>query len=541
MTSEESLKLSKLVQKDWKWFIKDILNTRLYSKTREIIDAVQNNDQVAISSCYSSGKSYILSRVALAFLFAHPGESTVITTSTGGRQVRAQLWRYLHEAVEGAQIPLGGQLLQTEYRLGKSWWAQGFTSRRGESIPLHGFHNKHQMVIFDEASGLEPSTWYALDNMMAGGNVKVVASGNPTSVDTPFYQCFTKDAKYWNRIFISAFDVPNVRLKSDSDPRAIPGLTSWRWVRQMMQKYTINDPIFQIKVLGQFPDKSEFSLIQPLWVEWARDEPPAFDAASPVVAGLDVAYTGGDETVLCVRVDTRIIKIVGIRDDHPLQAVKLVHQELGGIRASGRLKQINIDATGGGIAIAAMLEEQGWPINRVIATAKPTVLEDRYQNLRAQLWFNLRDVFRERRVGGDISEEIENQLAAVRYEINLAGKQQIEDKRDFRKRMGYSPDYADAIMYAFADAVTSGIIPIELSGFGEASYAPRIVHSQPGLVVVKNRGGFFDDDDSNVYYGEYSGDSDDSMVDQWLNEQDDILEPPKIRTSGLLRGNFRNR
>lgn len=535
MTPEEVHKLSLLVRKDWQWFIRDVLNTRLYSKTKEIIDAVQNNDQVAISSCYASGKSYILSRIALAFLFSYPGESTVITTSTGGRQVRAQLWRYLHEAVEHAQIPLGGQLLQTEYRLGKSWWAQGFTSRRGESIPLHGFHNKHQMVLFDEASGLEPSTWFALDNMMAGGNVKVVASGNPTSVDTPFYQCFSKDARYWKRIFISAFDVPNVRLKSDDHPQAIRGLTSWRWVRQMMQKYTVNDPIFQIKVLGQFPDKSEFSLIQPLWVEWARDEPPTFDASSPVVAGLDVAYSGGDETVLCIRIDTRVIKIVGIRDDHPLQAVKLVQQELGGIMASGRLKQINIDATGGGVVIAGLLETQGWPVNRVIAVAKPTVFEDRYQNLRAQLWFNLRDIFRERRVGGDISEEIENQLAAVRYEINSAGKQQIEEKKDFRKRMGYSPDYADAIMYAFADVVTSGISPIELSGFGETGYAPQIVRSQPGLVVVRNRDNFFDDDEEGSYYGEYGGDSDDYMVDQWLSDQDGILEPPKIRSSGIRK------
>jgi hypothetical protein len=202
---------------------------------------------------------------------------------------------------------------------------------------------------------------------------------------------------------------------------------------------------------------------------------------------------------------------------------------------------INIDATTGGIVIAKLLEDDGWPVTRIISAAKPTIREDRYENMRAQLWFNLRDIFRERRINGEgvITDEIMNQLAAVRYEVNHAGKQQVEDKKDYKKRMGYSPDYADAILYCFADGIGSGITPVFLPGFGDAYNPPQIVSSRPGLVVVKNRPNFLDEERNDMeYMGEY-GDDIDVMADNWLDADDDILEPPKIRMSGAAR--FRRR
>lgn len=42
------------------------------------------------------------------------------------------------------------------------------------------------------------------------------------------------------------------------------------------------------------------------------------------------------------------------------------------------------------------------------------------------------------------------ELAAVKYKINSRGQIQIEAKEEMKKRLGRSPDRADAVVLAFA-------------------------------------------------------------------------------------------
>ena len=74
----------------------------------------------------------------------------------------------------------------------------------------------------------------------------------------------------------------------------------------------------------------------------------------------------------------------------------------------------------------------------------------RFKNKRAELFWNLR----ERMERGEISlpddEELVADLSALRYVFTQDGRIQLESKDDVRKRLGRSPDRADAVALAFA-------------------------------------------------------------------------------------------
>ena len=76
-------------------------------------------------------------------------------------------------------------------------------------------------------------------------------------------------------------------------------------------------------------------------------------------------------------------------------------------------------------------------------------MSEKYANLRAELWFELADWFK-----GEVSipdnEELVRDLVATRYNYRSNGTLAIESKAETKKRLGHSPDYADALMISMA-------------------------------------------------------------------------------------------
>jgi hypothetical protein len=99
---------------------------------------------------------------------------------------------------------------------------------------------------------------------------------------------------------------------------------------------------------------------------------------------------------------------------------------------------------------------QGEPTNR-----------DKYANLKAQLYWNLRETFRSGAISGVRDETLIGQLASLRYEEDLQGRIRIETKDSLRKRGVPSPDRAEALMLCFAEiepATTRTYYPVLLTG-----------------------------------------------------------------------------
>jgi hypothetical protein len=65
----------------------------------------------------------------------------------------------------------------------------------------------------------------------------------------------------------------------------------------------VNSPIYQSKVLGEFPDLSDDTLILPKWIEAAQKRTLQRNKR-PIIAA-DIARFGEDETVIIVRFGAR--------------------------------------------------------------------------------------------------------------------------------------------------------------------------------------------------------------------------------------------
>jgi hypothetical protein len=115
------------------------------------------------------------------------------------------------------------------------------------------------------------------------------------------------------------------------------------------------------------------------------------------------------------------------------------------------------DRAGVGAYFATDFESFGFINVNGINVGAATDFPDRYRNLKAQLYWSLRERFQNGEVSGLDDEVSIAQLASIRYEINPRGQVQIESKEEARKRGVRSPDRAEALMLAFADR-TPGIL-----------------------------------------------------------------------------------
>jgi hypothetical protein len=243
-------------QRDPIGFMCDVLDVRpefVWSKMREIAEAVRDNQFTAIKAGHGVSKTYTMARLALWFLLTHY-PATVITTAPTYNQVEEILWRELRDAYGNAKVPLGGNLTHTKLEFGDKWFALGLSTRidtvTSEATRFQGFHNENMMVIFDEAAGVMKEIWRAAQHLLTAGNFRFVAIGNPVEQFGDFMACF-KDPKY-AKITISVKDTPNFKEGRE----IIPGVSGRDYEERIRLQYGEDSDQYRIRILGEPPTQS---------------------------------------------------------------------------------------------------------------------------------------------------------------------------------------------------------------------------------------------------------------------------------------------
>jgi len=236
----------------------DVKPNHVWSKMRDVAEAVRDYPRVAVKAGHSVSKSYTAARLALWFLVCHP-PATVVTTAPTHKQVEDILWREIAASHAEAKVPIGGTLTTTNLDLGPKWFATGFSTRPDtvtkQATAFQGYHNTHVLVILDEAAGIMPQIWEAADSLLSSGYCRLLAIGNPTSPYGRFPDCFREGSGY-KCITISVLDTPNYQEDRD----VIPGLAGRRFVEQAKRVYGEQSNYFRSRVLGEIPDYTEGSI-----------------------------------------------------------------------------------------------------------------------------------------------------------------------------------------------------------------------------------------------------------------------------------------
>ena len=419
----------------------DVLGVQLWARQAEIAEAVRDNPHVAVRSANAVGKSFLAACLTVWYLETQR-PAYVVTTSSSWRGVQRVLWPEIRRAVRNARTELGGTLLRTEWRRDEKWGAFGVSADTPENFA--GFRTSHgAFVIVDEASAIEPEIYEAIMGLTATGGSRVLMIGNPLRPSGSFYDAFRSDA--WAHLHISALECPNVV----EGRGVIPGLATRRWVEERKGEWGESSPAYQARVLGEFPEAGEDVLVPLHWVEaaLAREAEPT----GALRMGVDVARFGGDRTALLVRDEGAVRHLEWhTKEDTMTTAGRVLST------ARERLikaRDIFVDDAGLGGGVTDRLRELGIAVTRV-NFGERAIEPDRFANLRAESYWSLREALDP---NGPTPLAIPRAYKAIAYECGMPrigytsrGQVKLESKDDIRKRLGRSPDLADALALTYA-------------------------------------------------------------------------------------------
>jgi len=224
--------------------------------------------------------------------------------------------------------------------------------------------------------------------------------------------------------------------------QALPTDNPWRsasYLDDLRKAYEHRPEVYEAYALGRmdvFDDPHQ--LIREAWVYEAKGR--RFYSENPAkLVVCDVARFGDDETVIYDMEDTRIVgsEIYGKKETmHTVNRLFVRSHSRGDCL-------IVVDEGGVGGGIVDRLVEMGCPV-LAIDSGKASSDKGKWANLRAEMWDNASKMFARGEVALDATPELAKQLCSPCYRLRPSEVLVVENKDEIKKRLGRSPDHADA-------------------------------------------------------------------------------------------------
>lgn len=421
-----------------------------YAKLEEIAEAIVEYKRISVRAGHGVGKTWLLARIAIWFLTCFK-PSKVITTAPTWTQVEKVLWAEIASAYKTSRFPLGGDLLQTQWKISEDCYALGLSTKENMenrdfgSTKLQGFHSPNLLVILDEAAGVPKEIWTAATSLITGGNNKIIAIGNPAIPSGPFFD--SQKSPIWHKIHISCFDHPNVK----EGKIIVPGAVTREWIEERKEEWGEESPLYKAKVIGEFPKEGSDTLISLAWIERAmtRDD---IKPEGPVAIGCDVARYGQDETVIGWGAGNYF----DLASCMVKQSTTETTGRIAALVSEREAVIAGVDDTGVGGGVTDQLTEQGITV-RPINFGAQAVDSKRFANLKAEIFWLLREGLEKDQIRLPNDERLKSQLASIKFGYTSKGQIKIESKDEMKKRGLKSPDRADAIAITYYVTTTQEV------------------------------------------------------------------------------------
>ena len=231
-------------------------------------------------------------------------------------------------------------------------------------------------------------------------------------------------------------------------------------------------------MMGLWPKQPEGALIPLAWLEASHRRWSEFikaggriDPKTKLRLGADVAGMGRDLTCFCRRYDMLVDSFSTYsKQEHTATAGRILNEftQIG--------DAVIIDAVGEGAGVVSMVREGVHRREHLIVPFKSNFKADgltdltghrKFYSLRDYVFWAIRDALDPEMIpkgGGGLmippDIELDQELTETQYEIRSDGRIQIEDKDDLKKRLGRSPDRADALAMTFAPNTTGAVIKL---------------------------------------------------------------------------------
>jgi hypothetical protein len=412
--------------------------------------------RLAVASGRGIGKSALVSWLILWMLSTRLGSTTIVTANTE-QQLRSRTWaelgKWLTLAINShwftktaTTIKPDGwfeEALKRDLKIDTGYYyAQAQLWSEENPDAFAGIHSSYGVcLIMDEASGIPAPIYSVSEGFFTEPteNRFWCTFSNPRRNTGPFYESFTSKRKFWNLEQI--------------DSRTVEG-TDQKLFQTMLEQYGEDSTVARVEVRGEFPNADDDSVIPMELARNAVDRDVALTTKAPIVWGLDVARFGGDNSALCIRQGNTVLEIKTFKSMDLMQLCGAVKNLYDDSTVIEQPQEILIDVIGLGSGVVDRLAEQNLPVRGVNVAEAPSTKKN-YLNLRAELWFAIKDwlVLRNCRLPND--DELVSELAAPSYKYTSTGKIKIESKDEMKKRGVKSPDKADALALTMASSAAS--------------------------------------------------------------------------------------
>lgn len=402
-------------------------------------------DRVALKACKGPGKTATESWIGLNFL-ATRNQPNIGCTSITKDNLEANLWKEFNKWGRRSEFfRLAFEFTSTRIFARHdphNWWIRAYAwpkkaDAEQQADSIAGLHSNHVMWIADESGGYPQAVMVAMEAIFltAHQEAKIIQSGNPTHVTGPLHRACTQDRHLWYVVTITGDPLDPKRSKRIDIKAA----------QNAIDQFGRDNPWVMVNILGQFPPASINAILSVEEVEAAMKRhlrPDAYDFAEKRI-GVDVARFGDDRTVFFPRQGLAAFKPIIMR----AQRTNLIAGRLAKGFNKWGADLILIDDSGHwGHGVVDNLITAGYPIVPVLG--EDQALDRRYKNRRTEMWL---EGAKHIQAGAALpyDQQMIRELTVPTYTF-IGGKFVLEPKDMIKKRLGFSPDLADAYFETFA-------------------------------------------------------------------------------------------
>ena len=420
---------------------------KLLAYQADILDAIAKYDRVGVKAANGVGKDFVTACAIEWYLMTHP-YAHIPCTSGVNRQIKNILFAEIHNLSGHSLMAPFMHLMDVAVRVKgeeKYWYAVGFTASAGESgqtpeSKMEGFHGKNLLYVITEAKAVERPVWDAVKKACTGPGNKIFAQSVPGTEFGEFHKIFTHHRDSWN-----LYSFPAAKKVEGRYFPTTP-IVSEVSIKEKLAEGE-ESPLFQASVLAQFVKQGDMSLIPMHWIKAAMAREPVADENDEVYFGVDVARYGDDKTIIAPRKGLSIAKLVKFSNVDTMT----ITDEIAAIFKATDARNVFVDVIGVGAGVVDRLLQIGVKCSGINVGEKAR-MEEKFADLRSELWFNLRELLNPSN-GHEIclpeDETLATQLATIRYDEVGSGRIKVESKKRLKERGFGSPDEADAVCLAF--------------------------------------------------------------------------------------------
>lgn len=448
-------------QDDFTLWARERLGVTVWSKQAEIAEALIKHRKVAVKSAHGTGKSYLAALIIAWWTDTRGHQGAVcVSTAPSAEQVGKVVWRYVRQHFDNSTeranndpdyAPLPGYVTQdNEWKFDngevKAW---GRKPADHSTSTFQGIHAAGGVLaVVDEANGVADGIWTNIYAITTGEHDRILAIANPDVAQGEFFKIFHDDNPDWHKMTISAFDTPNF-TGEDVPAEMRPGLIQRHWVEERRRAWGEEDPRWSAKILAEFSLDSSNLLIGFDTLNVAINNELVPLEEDEVWLGVDVARFGTDNTVIYQNHGGFVRYLSSWNKTDSVTTAERIHNHA----LESGATQVRIDGVGLGAPVVDMVVRLAKDRYKVISLignhASPNLLK--WANARAWWYDTAREDMRLGKI--DIAfddKKLHDELTSIGYLFPPGRGLLIESKDEIRKRLDYSPDYADAFVYSVA-------------------------------------------------------------------------------------------